>query len=811
MSVQDYELLLRVRADLNQALGGLDNLKRKLGEGEQGATRMAQSGDKAVSTMRVLGSAIAAVGIAKLVKDYFAAADAASNMAAKVRLVTDSTAAQVAAQKQLFAISQQTSSDLGTTTELYVKLAQSSDVLRNNQTLLVGTTKLVNQALVLSGADAGTASGVVRQFAQAMASGVLRGDEFNSIMEGAPRLARAMADGLGVPQGALRSMAAQGELTADKVISALTKQGDVIDREFGTMPLTVGRAVQQVRNSLQNLIGDADETAGASHGVAESVHELSETLSSQEVKQGFAIIIDGLVKVAGFAAKAASAFAGFGSSVFDFFRDNENKSYLGLLQERMRLDQKRTDLQNNPISGRLGWNKGEIADIDREIAKLDKLIVARNAAAKKKPEEDKPAALPTTTVYGTKVDPKAAKAAQKAAAAAAKAAADAEAEAAQKAAAAHDQQIQSLISLQAALDPTTKIWADYNAEVEKQNGLAAVQAARAGANVQAINALRDANIALAAQQRDAALAAAQQADTQKRLSDAMGAMPRYAGVDGAVGGPAGELIKAVRAGKELEEWHTKSIAENQGYYDNLLRIEKAYNAEKAALDEAKGRLAVDTAVEGFGALAEATRNAYGEQSRQYRVAFALQKAAALAQAILSIQTSIARSSEIGFPWNIVTIAAAVAQGVSVLANIRSASFDVGGYTGPGGVKQPAGVVHKGEVVWSQRDIARAGGVATVEAMRLGKRGYADGGLVSMAHPLAGIPGPPLPASASLQLPASIANREAPSGATSVNNKMRVYIVQNEDQLAQRLAQHPAMEKAVVAIAGENGTAIRAEW
>ena len=81
MSVQDYELLLRVRADLNQALGGLDNLKKKLGDGSAGAEVMAKSGDKATASFGKLKTVIAAIGIAKLVKDYFSAADAASNAA----------------------------------------------------------------------------------------------------------------------------------------------------------------------------------------------------------------------------------------------------------------------------------------------------------------------------------------------------------------------------------------------------------------------------------------------------------------------------------------------------------------------------------------------------------------------------------------------------------------------------------------------------------------------------------------------------------------------------------------------------------
>lgn len=876
MSVQDYELLLRVRADLNQALGGLDNLKRKLGDGEKAADKVAKSGDKATTAMRSLGTALAAVGIAKLVKDYFSAADAASNMAAKVRLVTDSTEEQAAAQKKLFTIAQQTRADLGTTTELYVKLAQSSDVLRKNQELLFGTTKLVNEALVLSGADAGTASGVVRQFAQAMASGVLRGDEFNSIMEGAPRLAKAMADGLGVPVGALRAMAAQGKLTADQVIKALEDQGATVDREFTSMPITVGGAMQKVRNSLLSMVGAADQNAGASRDVANAIDDLATTLSSDEVQQGFTTMIKGLVSVASAAAQALAKVSDFTKFVGEeIARSQGNFAVDDTAGIQARLDKVNAELKSRAtVAGTIANTYrrafkivsnplGSVVDAETETmatstkrlkeqkAALEDLLRVGKSytteATKPKPANND---LPTVTVHPDApkpVDPAAAKEAAAAAAAAAKAAEDA-----------RQNQIQSLIALQGALDPTAKIWADYNTEVEKQNKLAAAQKAVAGADVDAIEARRNAIIALAATARDNSLAelakkdqdaweqlreslrtpsevklesaieqikqlneslakgiinADQYASSMRRIgTNAVIAAPQYQGVDATVGGAAGELSKNFEAGDKLEKWHQQQLQANEAFRAADIANEKAYQAQKAEIERqyaeqsasiAKARQSLSFAVasEGFANLADLAKSAYGEQSKQYRALFALSKGFAVAQAAVSLATNISKASEAGFPLNIGFIVGAIAQGAQIAAILAGASFNGGGggggysgggYTGPGAVNQPAGVVHAGEVVWSQRDIARAGGVGVVEAMRRGYRGYADGGVVSPV----------------LQLPTDAG--AAPGNAPAAN-KMRVYVLQNEDQLAQRLASHPAMEKAVIAIAGENGTAITAEW
>lgn len=804
MSVQDYELLLRVRADLQQALGGLDGMRKKLDdvgkETERTSARASKSVDGMSEKFGKLKTLIGGLAIAAGIKAIFGAVTESEDAVAQLDARLKSTGGAAGLTRdELISLS----------AEMQKLTTYGDEAVLSMETLLLTFTNI-------KGPIFRDATKVVLDMSVALgqdlkSSATQVGKALNDPILGITALSKVGVNFTDTQKEMIKSLVDTGQTAAAQAVilrELQTEYGGAAEAAANTF----GGALSQLKEAAGDLLegdgGNLPEMTG-------SVKELTHTLQDPAVKDGFAAMVDGLVSVANWAAKAAGTFGGFGSAVADFFRDNENKSYMGLLQQRMRLDDKRAELQNNPIVGRLGWNKGDIAELDRQIAEIDKLILLRNQAAQPKPSAGTgPAAptagvlaLPTVTVSLSKQLAEEKAAADKAAAAAAKVAAAAAA--ADKAgAAAQKDQIASLVALQAALNPTAKAWADYNAEVDKQNGLADVQKAAAGADVTAIDARRDTVLELAAAARDAAIASAQQADAQKHLSDTMGAMPHYAGVDAVVGGAAGELLKAARQSEALETWHAQALRENQQFSDNMLAIDKAYAAEKAALDQAKAKLTIDTAVEGFGALANAAKTAYGEQSKQYRIAFALQKAAALAQSILAIQTSIAESSKIGFPWNIVTIAGAVAQGVAILATINGTSFDVGGYTGPGGVKQPAGVVHKGEVVWSQRDVARAGGVGAVEAMRLGYRGYADGGFV---HPLSGVPGPDLPSTAGLRLPASIANRESAGAGSSVSNKMRVYVLQDADQLAQRLATHPAMEKAVIAIAGENGTAIRAEW
>lgn len=280
-----------------KATVNLDKLDKAAGNTERAANKLGKAWGTAIG---LISSAV----VIGATKAFIQQADAFANMSAKLKLVTGSTQAATKAQKDLFDLSQRTSSDLESTTDLYVKLGQSSKELASNHTLLLGVTEKVSKALVISGADAASSAAVIRQFSQAMASGALRGDEFISVMEGAPRLARAIADGLNIPIGALRKFAAEGKLTSDAVIGALEKQGAVIDREFGEMPLTVSRATQQVRNALLQLIGDTDKTAGASKDLANAIADMARVLESEETKRGFAAIVSGIASIIDAAGKA---------------------------------------------------------------------------------------------------------------------------------------------------------------------------------------------------------------------------------------------------------------------------------------------------------------------------------------------------------------------------------------------------------------------------------------------------------------------------------------------------------------------------
>ncbi|UIZ98227.1 hypothetical protein [Acinetobacter johnsonii] len=167
----------------------------------------------------------------------------------------------------------------------------------------------------------------------------------------------------------------------------------------------------------------------------------------------------------------------------------------------------------------------------------------------------------------------------------------------------------------------------------------------------------------------------------------------------------------------------------QAHVDRMSAIENAYSVSSLQLQLGYGQQMASSMSSMMGAI-------FGEKSKAYAAAFAVEKAFAVAQAAIAMGQNIAQASAIGFPQNIPMIAGAMAQGAQIASIIASVAaptgYSDGGFTGTGGKFDPAGIVHKGEVVWSQEDIKRWGGVNVVEAMRTSQppKGYSDGGLVT---------------------------------------------------------------------------------
>lgn len=224
---------------------------------------------------RLFNFSVASVGLGTL-KNYV---DGYTEVKNKLALVESASFSSQRGLQSLFDISLKTNQSLEATSSIYQRFAQNAQALGINQARVASLTETVSKAVAISGASAESAQAALMQFGQSLASGVFRGQEFNSVMEQAPGLAQAMAKGLGVSVGELRNMANAGKLTMDVIIPALERVKGSVDEQFNTRIVTIGMAFENLRTSTTKWIGELDQASGASNGFATAVNGIAEHLT----------------------------------------------------------------------------------------------------------------------------------------------------------------------------------------------------------------------------------------------------------------------------------------------------------------------------------------------------------------------------------------------------------------------------------------------------------------------------------------------------------------------------------------------------
>ena len=311
---------------VNKALAAARNEVQRMApaynKAAQAATRSGSqqvaAADRARGSLESLGNqlrtvqniAMAAVGgtfITRMAGDVAATADEFKNLEARVKLATGEGENFERSFEGVQQIALETNSALDETGTLFARLTKASEeggmAAEAAQQRALGLTKTINQTIQLSGGSAESAKAAIVQLIQGLQSGVLRGEEFNSVMEQAPRLAQAMANGLGVTTGALRAMAKDGELTAETVMRALEGQADVIATEFGKLPETVGRALQNLSSSWTLYVGESDKGLISTENAAKVINTLAENLDTLVTTLETAGKVWASMKIAGLAAQ----------------------------------------------------------------------------------------------------------------------------------------------------------------------------------------------------------------------------------------------------------------------------------------------------------------------------------------------------------------------------------------------------------------------------------------------------------------------------------------------------------------------------
>ncbi|WP_326938865.1 tape measure protein [Acinetobacter pittii] len=270
--------------------------------------------------------------------------DAYTGIQNQLKLVTEGQNQLNTAMDNTFEIAQRSRSSWESTATVYQKLAMNAKDVGLAQEDIGRLTETISKGIALSGATAAQADAAIMQLGQALGSGALRGDEFNSVMENGYGLMQLLAKGMNVPIGQLKSMAENGELTSEKVTKALLSMSEEADKQFGKTDATIGQSLGLLSNSLTQFIGEAGRSSGAAQVLSGSIEVLAnnfELLADGAVVLGIGAITKAIISktvavqadlVASAAQKAADQAQKQDAIVLTTLKLNEAKAHLANVQ-----------------------------------------------------------------------------------------------------------------------------------------------------------------------------------------------------------------------------------------------------------------------------------------------------------------------------------------------------------------------------------------------------------------------------------------------------------------------------------------------
>lgn len=287
-------------ADIAQLGIEIDTRKLKSGEKDLASfASSASSAERAVSrATAVITSMIAVLSVQKIIS----AADSFSMLEARISRFTDSASETASVMSKLTQYANASGSAMRDTASVFVQLSSSAQDLGKSQDQVLEFTRLITEIGYYGGSSSDELSNALRQMSQSFAGGIVRAEEFNSVIENTPEIARTIASGMGISMGQLRQEMLAGKLTAEAVFDAILSQGGNVDALFAKMPRTVSAAMQTMENELTTLVGRLNQSEGATGGLSSGIDALSDVIrSASEHTEAIVTVTEALAAV--YAAK----------------------------------------------------------------------------------------------------------------------------------------------------------------------------------------------------------------------------------------------------------------------------------------------------------------------------------------------------------------------------------------------------------------------------------------------------------------------------------------------------------------------------
>lgn len=314
MSEKAGEIYYDIEADVSGLLKAQGKANKSLDSIGNSATNAAKKMDELQTNINRVAGAIAASLVVDWGKAFLVAADNMSQLNARIERLTGSAATASQTMQNLMRISSATGGSLQDTAKLWETLSTALRDTGATNGQIIQLTETLQKIGRIGGSSTEEMANALRQFGQSISSGTVRAEEFNSILEQMPELARQIAAGMGVSIGELRQLMLDGKLTAEDALNAIQKQTGSVNAEFEKLPRTLSQANTALTNSFLSMIDSVNQATGASNGLVAVIDSMTAALD----------------RLVGKAASADAQISDLNSTAEMFARRARTWSWLGL-------------------------------------------------------------------------------------------------------------------------------------------------------------------------------------------------------------------------------------------------------------------------------------------------------------------------------------------------------------------------------------------------------------------------------------------------------------------------------------------------
>ncbi|EGT0041701.1 tape measure protein [Cronobacter sakazakii] len=272
-------IVYQVEMDVAQLIAAQQKVNQRLDQMDGSFNKSSQSAGRFEGALNKVGLAIAGAFTIETARRLIEIGDQMNTLQARVARLSPSVDAAKESMKALSAIASQTGNSLSDTERLWETLTSALKETGATNSQILSLTDTLQKIGTIGGSSTEEMSNALRQFGQSIAGGIVRAEEFNSILEQMPELARQIASGLGISIGQLRQRMLDGKLTAQDALNAIQKQSESVNAEFDKMPVSVDRAKNSLDVAFKNAISDLNQAIGLTSTLAGLMQNVANNLN----------------------------------------------------------------------------------------------------------------------------------------------------------------------------------------------------------------------------------------------------------------------------------------------------------------------------------------------------------------------------------------------------------------------------------------------------------------------------------------------------------------------------------------------------